>query len=155
MSNAVLGIEGRVAGCRRDLVHRKHFSPHRAARSLGADRASSLMNTRRAAGQSPNGRHARACFAFTDGATRRSNTSRGSGAEQAVLKYEPGLVRAFKMLRQSNPEEKNVSAGTTIRKRAAKGAALSYVIRCVGVVGSVSWARLDVCEKRSKVRRKS
>lgn len=28
MSNAVLGIEGRVAGCRRDLAHRKHFSAH-------------------------------------------------------------------------------------------------------------------------------
>jgi len=71
-----------------------------------------------------------------------------------VLKHGQDSSEHFRFYANRVPKKK-VSAGTTIRKPAARGAALSYMIRCVGVVASVSRARLDGCERRSKVRRKS
>jgi hypothetical protein len=76
--------------------------------------------------------------------------------EQAVLKYGQDPSKQYQISSPIRvPKKKKFGAGTTIRKPAIKGTPLSYVIRCTGVVGFLSKARLDVCGRRSNVRRKS
>jgi len=155
MSDAVLGIEWRVAGCQRDLVHRKTFFGALIRRESWSE-PSVIRDECEADGG------AKRQTVGTRALVLRSRMVRRGAQMPPTDLARNKRCSSMAVTRPSTSDftpiasrRKNVSAGTTIRKPAAKGTALSYVIRCVGAAGSSSEERLDVCGKKSNMRRKS